>query len=489
MADQWRGDALSLLGTPGVVTPNLDALAARSVTFTNHWCQASPCGPSRRSLLTGTTLPTHGQWTNDGPGPASLISLAQAVWEAGVTPLLIGYTDTPTSWPPPNQPPAAETLYDPAFEMVRPFDWQLGFPHYRAELAARGYGPLGEGLMDIYPPAGPPTDEGLAPSRIAAADSDVAWLTDGAIETITGLGRPGPPPDPWLLHVNWLRPHPPLVPPAPYHRLVDPDEVAPPLRPLSLEAQAEVHPFYALAVRRRSLREYLQRRQRIEAVTEREERHIRAAYFGLCAEVDHHLGRLLDALRASGQADDTLIVFTSDHGDALGDHWLYGRRGPVDGHFRVPCLIHDPRPEADGTRGTTVDAFTANIDLMPTILDALGRATPPSAEGTSLAPFLTPSPTSAATLRSWRSHITYAMDWTDHVRPGPDQDRAGTGPHRFTAVRTEGHLHVSFSTFDPLFFDLEADPEATVNRAGDPALAGVEQELAARSLAGRPDDA
>ena len=94
VADQWRADALGFLGTPGVVTPNLDALARRSVAFVNHWCQASPCGPARSTLLTGTELATHGHWTNDQPADHGLPTLPTLVGDRA--PLLVGYTDTPT---------------------------------------------------------------------------------------------------------------------------------------------------------------------------------------------------------------------------------------------------------------------------------------------------------------------------------------------------------------------------------------------------------
>ena len=79
VADEWHADAIGLLGTPGVSTPNLDALAADGVVLTNHWCQASPCGPSRSSLLTGTHLPTHGQWTNHHPADHGLTTLPAAL--------------------------------------------------------------------------------------------------------------------------------------------------------------------------------------------------------------------------------------------------------------------------------------------------------------------------------------------------------------------------------------------------------------------------
>ena len=478
VADQWRADGLGRLGTPGVVTPNLDGLAARSVTFTNHWCQTSPCGPARSTLLTGTAVETHGQWSNDDPADHGLATLPALVADAGLAPLLIGYTDTPTAAAGDDRAGrGGGRLFDPGFELIRPFFWQLGFPAYRRYLEQRGHGPLSPEMMGIYPPAGPPRLDGgghLAPSAIPAEDSDVAWLTDAAIDTIVGR------PEPMLLHLNWLRPHPPLVPPDPYHRLVDPDEVALPHQPLPLEDQLAAHPYFELAAGGRPMGEYLQERRRIESVDEADQRRIRAAYWGLLAEVDHHLGRVLEALRRTGRDRSTLIVVTGDHGDALGDHWLYGRRGPFDGHFRVPCLIHDPRPRSDSTRGLVVDAVTAAADLLPTILDAVGHPVPPTVEGRSLLGFSSGHPPA-----DWRTDISLAMDWTDQV---PRAERSAFGPDRpfrFRVLRTEHHRYVEFDGgpdggFEPLLYDLVEDPAETVNRAADPTRATVLADLSAR---------
>lgn len=463
VADEWHYEVLGTRGTPGVRTPNLDALARRSVVFDNHWCQASPCGPARSTLLTGTETTTHWQWTNLDPADHGFESLPEVARRAGLAPLLIGYTDTPR----PAAAGAEALLYDPAFELIRPFFWQLGFPAYRRELASRGYSELSEEMMGIYPRAGEPTAEGLAPSSIAAADSDVAWLTDAAIETIRDR------PEPQLLHLNWLRPHPPLVPPAPYHRLVDPDEVAPPNRSLTLDEQLASHPYFDLAGRNRPMEEYLQRRVAVEAIDDGDERRLRAAYYGLCAEVDHHLGRVLAELEAGGRDRSTLIVFVSDHGDALGDHWLYGRRGPFDDHFRVPCIIHDPRPEADATRGTTVEAFTGNVDIMATILDALQAPPPPTVDGRSLLPFLHSTPPTR-----WRSEIRLHMDWADHLKASRRSEVAN-GPQRFSVLRTDRHRYVEFTGLDPLLFDRQEDPGEIENRAGDPAYRTIQAELAA----------
>ena len=101
---------------------------------------------------------------------------------------------------------------------------------------------------------------------------------------------------------------------------------------------------------------------------------LRAVYFGLIAEVDHHLGRILERLARRGELDRTLVMVTSDHGEMLGDHWMLGKAGFFPQAFHVPLLIRQP----EGARGRRVTAFTEHVDLMPTVLESLGveRAAP-----------------------------------------------------------------------------------------------------------------
>ena len=454
LPDQWRGDALGHLGTAGVSTPHLDALAAEGVSFTNHWCQASPCGPSRGSLHFSRQVSGHGLWTHDDVADFTMPSLAQCLKSHNVRPMLVGYTDTPTKDP---KTRTGQNLFDPSFDLVRPFFWQIAFPEYREWLKELGY-ELDDNMFSIYTPSGEPTADYLAPSIVPNIHSDVTWLTDASLEALRTTQ------DRSLLHVNWLRPHPPFAPPAPYHTLVSPDEVVVPKKGLDLEAQADLHPFFEGTVKGGNLWEYLQRSVRIEDMTERDEHIARASYYGHCAQVDHDVGRIVEELKQLGRWNNTLVIFLSDHGDSFGEHWLFGRQGVGDGHFRVPCIIRDPRSYADSSRGHEVHDFTTNMDIMPTILKAFDIPVPESIEGHSLHPFLFGN-----TVEQWRQHVRYDMDWSELARDA--------GVQRFSAIRTASHRFVSFTNFEPLLFDLRNDPLETVNLANDPAQRNVVREF------------
>src|SRR5690606_16219106 len=109
---------------------------------------------------------------------------------------------------------------------------------------------------------------------------------------------------------------------------------------------------------------------------ELELRQMRATYYGLITQVDDQVGRIVQHLKDTGEYDNTLIIFTCDHAEMLGDHYAWGKEVYFDQSFRIPLIIRDPRKACDGTRGRKFDAFTEAIDVMPTILDWLGLDLP-----------------------------------------------------------------------------------------------------------------
>ena len=185
----------------------------------------------------------------------------------------------------------------------------------------------------------------------------------------------------------------------------------------------------------------------------------RQAYYGLIAEVDDAIGRVLTALRDTGQAEDTLVIFTADHGEQLGDHGLLGKLGWFDQSYHLPLIIRDPA--APGPR--RVEALTEAVDLMPTILDWVGAPIPRACDGVSLAPWLR-----GETPEAWRDAVHFEYDlrggWPDPRRPpfGLEWMR-----RRWRRSGPSGSKYVHFAGLPPVLYDLAADPGESRNLAAD----------------------
>ena len=481
--DQWRGDTLGAVGHPCVQTPNLDRLAAGGTLFRNHFTQATPCGPARASLLTGLYLMNHRSVVNGTPLDARHPNLAREARRAGYDPTLFGYTDTTID-------PRTVAPDDPR---LRTYEELLpGFTpglHLRGDalpwiawLAKRGHRPDHDG-DSLYWPRGVPQGRcdgpSAAPALFAAEHSDTAFLTDRALDWLASQGERS-----WFLHLSYLRPHPPWIAPEPYATLYGPDQVPGPTVAGDLEREAEQHPLH---------RRYLETDKQstyfptgagpVAALDEAQVRQLRATYYGLITELDAHIGRVLDVLDSSGQARDTLVVFTSDHGEQLGDHYRFGKGGYFDGAYHVPLIIRDPAKahRGPGRGGQVVTAFSEAVDIVPTILDWIGRPCPPQCDGESLLPLLDgPAPA------DWRRDVFWENDFRD-VRDFEMEHALSLAPDQcnLSVLRDERYKYVHFAALPPLLFDLQADPRETRDLAEDPAHAGVMLEMAQRLLSRR----
>jgi len=480
-ADQWRGECLSALGHPDVKTPNLDRLAGDGVLFARHYAQAAPCGPSRASLYTGMYLHNHGVHSNGIPLNEAATNLALEARRAGYRPALFGYTDIvedPGSPAPENRAHRAAEGVLPGMTPVAPAgnDWRLWFE----KLKSRGYA-IPEDSKEIFRPR--PDYPGAAgrgqtwpPARFRAEDSSTVFLVDETIEYLA-VGHDAP----WFVHLSFLSPHPPFIVPEPYHALYDADAMALPVRCPTPEGEASQHPW---------LQHYLYDQQGAGftvgagssdnlSLSESELRQIRATYFGMISEVDTQIGRLIDFLKETGAYDNTLIVFTSDHGEFLGDHWMFAKFSYHEQSFHVPLIIRDPAAEARGADGHVVDAFTEGFDLMPTILERIGQPAPDQCDGFSLGAFCR-----GRRPEGWRQEYHAEFDlrspWGG-ARGAPlglrdDQCRVGI-------IRGRRYKYVHFDGLPCLFFDLEADPGEFRNLIDDPACQSGVAEYAAKALA------
>lgn len=469
--DQFRADCLGVAGHPLVQTPTLDRLAADGVRFTHHFASCAPCAPARASLLTGLWQMNHRVTDNGAPLADHLPTLPGAMRGLGYRPALFGYTDT-TLDPAGLAPSAPELRFweQPmrGFDPVVHLDDFIG--PWLEWLEEEGFEvPAPNRFFDIYDRIDVPVPTGRggtwAPPVYDAEHTESAFLTR---ETLAWLERTldtdGGASDgrPWCAHVSYLRPHPPWVVPAPYNDMFDPADVPPPVRHPDPATEGAVHPFLAAAL------------DVVPSPTDRlDQDQLRATYYGMIAEVDHQLGVLLDGIDALGQRDDTLVIVTSDHGEQLGDHWLVEKLGFFDESFRIPLLIR--WPGMTGPAGRTVDAFTENVDIVPTILDVCGAEPPEFCDGASLRPFLDSRMHGTDAPPWWRDAVhteyDFRMPTTTLVEDvfGIRQDQCA-----IAVIRDRARKYVQFSGgLPPLFFDLEDDPGELHDLAGEPG-AGAE---------------
>ena len=211
----------------------------------------------------------------------------------------------------------------------------------------------------------------------------------------------------------------------------------------------------------------------------------RATYYGLMSQVDHHLGRVFNYLKKSGQYESTLIIFTSDHGEQLGDHYSFGKYGYFDQSYYSPLIIRTPEItkqtfNKSAVRGTQVELFTEAIDVMPTILDWLETEIPEECDGRSLLPFL-----HGKIPDKWRTEVHWEYDFREigSFQPIIEQ-QFGLSPDQcsLTVLRDEHYKFVHMTALKPLLFDLQKDPEEFINRADDPGYQDIMLKYAQKML-------
>ena len=441
--DQWRAECLSIAGHPIVETPNLDRLARQGVRFSHHFANCAPCGPSRASLLTGQYLMNHRSGLNGTPLDDRFTNVAREARMLGYDPILFGYTDTsldPRTFDDPNHPllrtyEGVLPGFTEGLTMPEPFHPWLDF------LRAHGheFGDHNEAAFDPDPTYNADGHGSTwAPAIFPAEHSISAFLTDTMLDHLRQADAG------WFVHASYLRPHPPWRATREYSDRYDPADMLTPTRLPTADDEAARHPFLAGALSLDFVR---------APEDELEQRQQAATYYALMNEVDDQIGRVLDWLESSGAIDDTLILLTCDHGEELGDHWFTQKLGWFDESYRIPLIIRDPRADADVTRGSTVDAFTENVDVMPTLLDWLGVAELPlQCDGRSLLPFVQGDPPD-----EWRDEVRWEFDFRiPQMRPHPLGMRMDQA--NLAVVRTADRKYVHFPTLPTVLEDLVEDP-------------------------------
>lgn len=472
MADQLRADYLSCYGHPTLKTPNIDRLAARGVKFERAYVQSPVCGPSRMSFYTGRYISTHGATWNNVPLSISEWGIGDHLRPLNVRCGIIGKTHMRADAEGFDRLGvnaslakgllAAECGFEPIARDDGLHPDFLYDPEATYETYLREKGYVGENLWQDVANSGESAQGDLlsgwymrnagAAARVPDEHSETAWTTDRAIEAIDALGD-----QPWLLHVSYIKPHWPYIAPAPYNDMYGPSDCMAPIR-----AETERHSGHPV------FRAFMDHPESVEFARDEVRATVIPVYMGLIAQLDAHIGRLIDALDASGKAQETLIVVTSDHGDYLGDHWLGEKELFHEQSARVPLILVDPRGQADATRGTARRDLIEAIDLVPTFVEALGGAPRMERlEGRSLVPLLHRT----GAIEGWRRHAFSELDYS--FRQARRDLGIGPSDARAWMVRSERWKCIFFEGFRPSLFDLEADPEELHDLAEDPQCAEI----------------
>lgn len=427
--DQHRGDALGAdpacptdrRGDPVVHTPNIDSLIGEGAIFSRAYTPAPSSIPARRCLWTGRT-PANCNATTYHDEPWTFGSaLPEVLRDAGYQTRLTGKT---------HAIPARNHF---GFEDAVVHAGLYGLEDDYAEWLERE----SDGQFDELSHGVGRNSWDARPWHLPEHYHPTNWTTDRAIEFFETRD----PTRPFFQYVSYVRPHQPYDPPQPYWDVYADREIPePPIGDWAEEVYGDRIPDYpALNAWLADLPDDVVRRARI-------------GYYGSITHVDHQINRLLRALERTEDGENTLVIFCSDHGDLLGDHHLWRKVHAYEGSARVPLVIRFS-PDMEYETGREIDRPVGLEDVMPTILEATGVATPDAVDGRSLLELL-----ADYDCDDWRSYY--------HGEHGPTYDRRnGT---QFLVDETTKYVWNPV-TGTELLFDLESDPRETRNLADDAA--------------------
>jgi arylsulfatase A-like enzyme len=479
MCDQLRFDYLSCAGHPTLRTPHIDALAARGVRFTRAYVQSPVCGPSRMSFYTGRYMRSHGANWNRFPLRVDEPTLGDALNALGVRNVLVGKTHMQADTAGMRRlgiQADSEIGVHVSQAGFEPFERDDGLhpdaaprPAYDAALRAAGY----EAANPWQDWANSGEDEDgtilngwfLAhsnrPARLPEALTETPYMTDRAMDFIDQAQADGRP---WCLHLSYIKPHWPYIAPEPYSSMFTPADMLPARRD-AVERDAP-HPVYRAFMEARVSRLFAQETTRETVIP---------TYMGLIRQIDDNIGRLMAHLAARGLTDSTLVVFTSDHGDYLGDHWMGEKDLFHECSVKVPLIVVDPSPAADVTRGRTCDALVEAIDLAPSFVAWFGGTPQPNImEGRSLLPWL------HGMAPPWRPAVFSEYDYSmQSARLALGQPIADC---RLFMVFDGRWKYIHATGFRPMLFDLASDPDEFHDLGADPAQAPTIERLRALLL-------
>jgi arylsulfatase A-like enzyme len=446
--DRQRADTLGVSGNSWVNTPNLNALATQGVLFDEAYCQSPICSPSRASFLTGRYPRTTGVTSNGRAIPASEKLVSRLLADTGYYCGHIGKMHLSPGDPKITQ--GCERRINDGYQV---FEWSLHppgppFNAYTSWLAEKGV------EFKRTPVAGSPYIDFGMPAEL----SNPGWVAERSRAFIRAASNQT---QPWFLTAFFEAPHNPFDPPKEFlaRYLKRLDEI--PL-PRYTPGELDNKPPFQTVDRNGvwgGYRDYYA----YPAMSDRDHRMIRAAYWALCDHIDYEIGRVLDLLRTTAQLENTIVLFSSDHGEMLGDHGLYFQGAYFYREMmRVPLLMVWP--------GRTVPlkskALVELTDVVPTLLEAAGIPGHPGIQGRSF-----------WSLASGQNdpHHHRSDIYHEYYQAIPGRGAySQTGGAYLTGVRSRDYALTAVHNLDcGEIYDLKADPGEVRNLWADPAHASI----------------
>jgi len=423
MGDQHRGDCIGADGANWLITPNLDKLATEGVLFTNAYASVPSCLPARTSILTGMSPWLHGQ-LGYSEIPVYKYELPQLFSDEGYRTHAVGKNHfSPMRNKHGYQTVELEEAWHTALEGNEKCDYTLWF-----EKNAPGKDINASGLhyTDHRGGVAFPFEEELHPTH---------WTAERAIKFLESYDGNKP----WLLKVSFQRPHPPFDPPERWLDYYTNADISVP----NVSEWAEKK----YGNKKGSMEELKNPTSGNFPVEEIEAS--RRAYYAAISFVDEQLGRVLDALNKRGELENTLVIYTSDHGDMMGDHYMWRKCRPYEGSARIPMILRWPENlKIKAKRGQTRSELVELRDVLPTFLDAAGIQKPQIMDGASMLNILKN--------KSWRKMLDL-----EHSQIY-EKDNA------WVALTNGQYKYIYFTlTGQQQLFDLQNDPYEMKNLASE----------------------
>lgn len=405
LADQWRAQAMGYAGNDVVKTPNLDKLAIENVNFAMAISSCAVCSPARASIMSGEYPLTHGIFYNDKPLKNGVKTIAEVFGDHGYRTGYIGKWHL-------NGRTNEETFQESRLKPV-PEDRRQGFEYWKVAECTHNYN------HSVY------FDENNV--KHIWPGYDARAQTDSAIAFIQRNNT-----QPFFLYLSWGPPHNPYGTAPEKYKMMYSDTSKIRLRPNVPDSMiARAKPDIA-------------------------------GYYAHCTALDDYIGRLQKAVREVGIENNTIFIFTSDHGDMLWSHGKFAKQKPWDESIRVPFLLKYPAIFDDAKEISTPFVTT---DIMPTILGLSGLPVPKTVEGTDFTPFL---------LNEEQPDIKAALI----MCPVPFHEWSRIrGGREYRGVRTERYTYVRDLNGPWLLYDNEEDPYQMNNFVDDPGYEAVRTEL------------